>query len=156
MDSAWWIPCQVTRWIACSRKSWIKVGTRGSNPGPWAFLPCTLANWGGCFSCIYNNKQILYNQSKMLNFNTRKIQTGKSGSAMYCRLPPHRRFRFCNFYLQTSSVGIAPVHSKILYAHDKWKLMVPINSFQPHEHHGTIINAQFLLHKKPLKTTKKP
>ena len=75
----------------------------------------------------------------MLNFETRKIQTGKSGGATYPSSSSHRRCKFCNFYLRTLSVGIALVHSKILYVHDKWKPMVPINSFQSHEHHGTII-----------------
>ena len=67
-----------------------------------------------------------------------------------------RHFRKRDFYLQTSTVGITLHISKMLYTQDKWKVMVPINSSHPHEHHGTWFKAQLFLYKKTLKITQKP
>ena len=53
-------------------------------------------------------------------------------------------------------VGISLRFSKIHCTHDKSILVVPINSWQPHEHHGTTLHGQLSLQSKPLKTKPKP
>ena len=54
---------------------------------------------------------------------------------------PDCRFRQHDFYLQTFSVGTNLFISKMAHEQDKWKVVVPINSSHPHEHHGTKITA---------------
>ena len=74
----------------------------------------------------------------------------------YHLLPPTVAKSFLSFTYSHLGVGITLCLPKISYRHDKSQPMVPINSLQPHEHHGTIIDGQLFLYEKSLKMEHEP
>ena len=108
------------------------------------------------FSCTSNIKQTLYGKNKILILKRAKFEWASQGVPRYFHLPPTVVLALETFTYVRLSVGTTPWFSKIMCKHDKSQPMVPINSLQPHEHHGTIINGQLFLYEKSLKTNHVP
>ena len=57
-DGKWWASWFAKCWITYWRKMWRKVGTWGSNPGPYAYFYSLLANWATLVICTYKQNQL--------------------------------------------------------------------------------------------------
>ena len=109
-----------------------------------------------CLLYIEQQTNIIWKKQNNI-LQTREILNGQVKEFhVTLLLPPTVAKRSVTFTFGHLCVGISLCLSKILYKRDKYKTMVPINSWQPHEHHGTLIHGQLYMYTKTPKMKQEP